>query len=357
VATPDGSVVPVSKTPYLSSALYYLLSGSVSAMAAGSVVYQIFKTVRKPEEVQGVPENIENAGDQAVVRAQGHVFDLPHLLRQNVPRLFWQSNIVQAIVWSNVNIASEELQRQVGIWLRYLVNREADNVARGNPMFQGVEPRIIPPQEAIGALQQYAERVPEAERPGIQDAIVDIADKFNIDIAVDRFLARQTTMAVRDTNFDALIDQVVNENTNRVYTGRVAEAQSRSLLATKLKEYKEGRGFRPVYLITLLQYFNQIPLTGGDAPGRIADVFDAITLGGGSMFVNVIVRKFRNFFSLSTDELVRLRELIRQFVVEKTQKYEDYGTIMKFFGTMYTYVQQEIGENAALAAAQTMVRP
>jgi hypothetical protein len=139
--------------------------------------------------------------------------------------------------------------------------------------------------------------------------------------------------------------------------GRVAEAQSRSLLAAQLKEYNQGRGFRPVALITLLQYFNQIPLTGTDTPKRIADVFDAVTYGGGSVLVNVIIRKFTNYFTLKIDDLVKLRELIRTFVVEKTQKYQQYGTIMKFFGTMYMYVQEEINENAAITASQTMVRP
>jgi hypothetical protein len=126
----DG-VVKSSYSPYLLYAIRFLLSASAAS-------YLAFKAIRYTREDVAVDRPAERAAEAVVVRARGHIRQVPDFLAQTNPVLFWTSNVINTIIASSQVVSWEVISTKFAEWARYCVQQEVANEGGGRMLFDGI---------------------------------------------------------------------------------------------------------------------------------------------------------------------------------------------------------------------------
>jgi hypothetical protein len=126
----DG-VVKSSYSPYLLYAIRFLLSATAAS-------YLAFKAIRYTREDVAVDRPAERAAEAVVVRARGHIRQVPDLLAQQNPVLFWTSNVINTIIASSQVVSWDVISTKFAEWARYCVQQEVANEGGGRMLFDGI---------------------------------------------------------------------------------------------------------------------------------------------------------------------------------------------------------------------------
>lgn len=126
----DG-VVKSSYSPYLLYAIRFLLSATAAS-------YLAFKAIRYTREDVAVDRPAERAAEAVVVRARGHIRQVPELLAQQNPVLFWTSNVINTIIASSQVVSWDVISTKFAEWARYCVQQEVANEGGGRMLFDGI---------------------------------------------------------------------------------------------------------------------------------------------------------------------------------------------------------------------------
>lgn len=125
------NVVKSSYTPYLTYAIRYLLSATASA-------YLVYKTIDAIRGRPPPPDVTERVAEEAVVRARGHIRQVPNFLAQMNPVLFWTSNVINTIMATSQVVSWEVISNKFAEWARYCVQQEVANEDGGRMLFDGI---------------------------------------------------------------------------------------------------------------------------------------------------------------------------------------------------------------------------
>ena len=366
------NVVKSSYTPYLTYAIRYLLSATASA-------YLVYKTIDAIRGRPPPPDVTERVAEETVVRARGHIRQVPNFLAQTNPVLFWTSNVINTIMVTSQVVSWDIISLRFADWARYCVQQEVANEGGGRMLFDGIT-------IAESAVDQREFQL--ATLLGREDTPAHLREPLRIAI---EYLRQQRGQAVArpddarvgevrpDAEQEALRQIRENRDETRVRVDEVEVAQRYDQFRTLDVNfnYKQGLSFTldpPLRLILLA--FDALAKANGNGyiTNTGVDLLDVAenvykfakrrfsSLFGGDRNVNIVVLPD----SLDTID-ARFMDLLQRYISDRyVREFVETTSAKAFKRAFYTFLQtilavatdyrQKVGE-ATGEMGGGMVRP